>query len=191
MAGMSRKNTTGRRQVGAHHVYNRGRGRGAIFLDDRDRVEFIALVGRFALQFDRSIEIHAFCMMTTHFHMVVNQRSQAELSRFMACLMTAYVKYFNRRHGRSGPLFDGSFRARRLNTRREYRWAVAYVNDNHPSGLDYEYSSHTALVDPDQRPGWLKADSVLSEFGGTDRYLAYLGDRDLRKRLQTSFFDLG
>lgn len=187
---MTRRNIRHRHAPGAYHVYNRGRGRRAIFRDDKDRREFLSLVGRFARQFARMVHVHALCLMTTHYHLIVNQLEPGALSRFMASLMNAYAKYFNRRHGKDGSLFAGPYRARRLESPKQYRWAVGYVHDNHPSGPGYEFSTHTAFMDEDRRPGWLAAGAALRQFGGRGGYERFMDDRALRARLQSEFFDL-
>ena len=77
------------------------------------------------------------------------------MTRLMQSLMIAYVRYYNRKYGISGPLFAGAFRSRPLTTDKDLRWAIAYVHANHPSGPTYRYSSHNAYLDDHQRPGWL------------------------------------
>lgn len=187
---MPRKNSERRRLPGAYHVYNRGRRGRAAFRDNRDRAEFLTLISRMSRQYRGLVEVHSYCLMTTHFHLIVNQLEAGELERFMTSLMSAYVRYFNRRHGTAGSLFDGPYRARRLETRKAYRWAIAYVNDNHPTGPEYAYSGHAGFIDDTARPGWQHAAVSLAEFGGTRQYLDYLENRNARKRMQTAFFDL-
>jgi REP element-mobilizing transposase RayT len=175
---------------GEYHVYNRARGGRAAFVDDRDRREFIALLNRYSRQFAGLVEVHAYCLMTTHFHLIVSQLRPAELERFMTGLSSAYVRYSNRRHGTGGSLFDGPYRARRLTTRKDFRWSLAYVHDNHPTGREYEFSNHRAFLDADERPGWLRIEPALAQFGAIEHYQEFFADRNLRKQLQARFFDL-
>lgn len=160
-----------------------------MFRDDQDRRHFLSLVSRYALQFDGLVAVNAYCLMTTHFHLIVLQRKPGELARFMAALMAAYVRYFNRRHGQRGPLFAGPYRSRRLDTPKQFRWAVGYVHDNHTSGVEYRFASHRAWVDEAQRPAWLTVEPALRQFGDERGYTRYLATRDTRKSLQSEFFD--
>lgn len=186
---MPPKNTRDRNKLGAHHIYNRGRAGGVIFRDDADRREFLGLVARSAAMLDQRIEVIAFCLMGTHYHLVLWQRDQGALRSFMASVITAYVKYFNRRHGSRGPLFAGPFRARHLSTPKQFRWAIAYVHDNHPAGVNHRFSSHRAWIDEARRPPWLSVDPALRQFGGAIGYQRYLDNRSTRKSLQSEFFD--
>ena len=52
-----------------YHVINRGQRQEAIFDDDRDRERFLSCLGRMSSQF--GVRLHAYCLMTNHYHLVV------------------------------------------------------------------------------------------------------------------------
>lgn len=93
---------------GWYHVMSRGIERREVFADDRDRSHFVGLleecVGR------HGIRLHAYVLMSNHYHLLV-QTPNANLSRAVQWLNVAYVVWFNRRHGRVGPLMQGRFKA--------------------------------------------------------------------------------
>jgi len=94
--------------VGIYHVTTRGVARTAIFLDDDERRLFLRL---FAAEVDRhEWRCHAFCLMTTHYHLVV-ETELWRLSDGMHRLNGTYALSFNRRHHRSGHLFGERFAA--------------------------------------------------------------------------------
>lgn len=171
---MPRRNSRTRREPGAYHVYNRGRNRCLIFLDDKDRQHFVSLLGRFARMHEDHMAVVSYCPMGTHFHLILWQKAAGGLEAFMRSLITAYVKYFNNRHNLKGPLFSGPYRARRLDTRKAFKWAVVYVHDNHRDGVAHRFSSHAAFTDERQRPAWLAVDPALRIFGGTAAYSRYI-----------------
>jgi putative transposase len=171
---MPRRNSRSRRKPGAYHVYNRGRNRCLIFIDDKDRRHFVSLLGRFARLHSESMSVVCFCPMGTHFHLILWQKREGGLEAFMRSLLTAYAKYFNTHHNRQGPLFSGPYRARRLNTPKAFKWAVAYVHDNHRDGVAHPFSSHAAFIDEDRRPPWLEIEPALRVFGGTAEYCRYI-----------------
>lgn len=187
--GMPRRNSRDRSRVGAHHVYNRGTGGCLVFIDDADRREFLGLMARSARLLEGRIGVTAYCLMGTHFHLVLWQKDGAAMRCFMSSLMTAYVKYFNHRHGRTGPLFAGPFRSRHLPTSKQFKWVIGYVHDNHPSGVNHQFSSHRAYIDERHRPPWLTVESALRQFGDKRGYARYLANRDTRNSLQSEFFD--
>lgn len=170
---MPRKNSRDRRRPGPYHVYNRGRDGIRVFKDDLDRMEFLSLVARFSRQYEGRLDVHCYCLMTSHYHLIVTQRESGAMDSFMRSLGTAYTKHHHKRHGTKGPLYAGPFRRRRLNNPKDFKRAVIYVHDNHPTGLDYRFSSHTAWVDDDLRPTWLKVEPALRVYGGLDNYKAF------------------
>lgn len=109
---------------GLFHVYARGVPERPIFADDDDRRAFLALLDR-ATSHHR-IVVHAVCLMTTHYHALVEARC-TELSRCMQRLHSAYAVGFNRRHGRFGHLFAERFASRVVGDEAHLRDVCAYV----------------------------------------------------------------
>jgi putative transposase len=88
-----------------YHVVTRGDRREAIFLDDKDRLEYLEEGA------DRyGVLVHCYVLMGNHFHLVVTT-PKANLSKWMHQLKTAYTVYFNRRHRMVGHLFQGRFKS--------------------------------------------------------------------------------
>src|SRR2546423_7334566 len=91
-----------------YHVCARGNDRGDIFRTDADRARFVQLLEHSAQRFTG--EILCFVLMGNHFHLVVRTRCP-NLSRWMHWLIVSYSVYFNRRHHRSGHLFQGRYKS--------------------------------------------------------------------------------
>lgn len=92
-----------------HHVVQRGNNRQAIFVDDEDRRQFMQVL-REAAQANKVL-IHAYVLMGNHFHLLTTPETEAGLSTLMQALGRRYVAWFNRRHQRTGTLWDGRFKA--------------------------------------------------------------------------------
>jgi hypothetical protein len=105
----------------------------------------------------------------------------------MQRLLASYVRYYHRKYGGCGPLFDGPYRRKPITNLKQFRWTIAYVHDNHPTGLDYRYSSHRYYTSCDA-PKWLDHRAGLKLFGGLEGYNDYLAKRASRKRLDREFF---
>ncbi len=56
------------------------------------------------------VKIIAYCLMPTHFHLVTQQKNQRAISDFMLKLQNGYTQYFNDKHNRKGPLWEGRFK---------------------------------------------------------------------------------
>lgn len=163
-----------------YHIYNRGVEKRDIFLDNSDKDRFHNLfflsngtqpvVSRTSKskslseinRGDPLIAIGAYCFMPNHFHILVKEIKEKGLSNFMEKLITAYAKYFNKKHDRVGPLFQSRFKARHIDRDEYLKYLFAYIHLNpvkliepkwKEKGIqnskkaqrfirDYKYSSH-------------------------------------------------
>jgi putative transposase len=91
-----------------YHVTSRGSERGAIFLDEKDRIRFLDSLKESIERF--KVEVHCYVLMNNHFHFLL-RTLEANLSRFMQRFNTAYTTYYNLRHHRAGHLYQGRFKA--------------------------------------------------------------------------------
>lgn len=178
-------------QFGWFHVTNRGVDRQDIFVDDIDRDRFVEFTVEAAARFD--IEIHAFCLMSNHFHVIVNC-VDGSLSDFMQRLQRRYVEHYNHRVGRVGHLFGGRFRSTAL-SEDESRWdpdsgwnetlevAGRYVHRNLLDAMTLEkarrtrFSSYGYYLGLRATPMWLRTDLLLAGHNDDRRALASFTER--------------
>ena len=92
-----------------YHVMNRGHNRERIFGDDDDRRHFLGLLARYRERF--GLRLYHYCLMTNHFHVLVQLERPADLSRWLSGMLRAYVHYFNRRYRFVGHLWQGRFKS--------------------------------------------------------------------------------
>jgi REP element-mobilizing transposase RayT len=97
---------------------NRGIDRGAIFSDPRSYEHLVALLAETVERFQ--FRVHAYCLMSNHYHALI-QTPEANLSQGMQWLGVSYSSWFNARHDRVGPLFQGRFKSVPV---QEGKWAV-------------------------------------------------------------------
>ena len=112
---------------GFYHIVTRGVAGSPIVMDDEDRRSFLALLRR--TQARHSWRLHAFCLMTTHVHLVV-ETPKPNLSRGMQRLLSAHAQEFNRRWNRFGHLFADRFSARLIEDEEYFFEVCRYVFDN-------------------------------------------------------------
>ena len=126
---------------------------------------FLALLGKAVKRFNWSLT--AFVLMTNHFHLVV-QTAEANLSRGMHWLNTAYVVWFNRTHQRSGHLYGGRFKAFLIEKETYFTEVLRYVVLNPVRAMmverpeDYRWSSYGATAGLVEAPEWLDVEQALS-----------------------------
>lgn len=91
------------------HIVQRATDRNACFRSDADRSTYLAILGYVARE--EACRIHAYCLMTNHVHLLVTPTEAAGCSALMKRLSQRYSYYFNRRHGRTGHLWESRFRS--------------------------------------------------------------------------------
>jgi len=92
----------------AHFIIQRGHSGTVVFADDIDRAAYRAAL-REATAAER-VQVHAYALLPTEVQLLATPAEPAALSRLMQALGRRYVAAHNRRHGRSGTLWDGRFR---------------------------------------------------------------------------------
>lgn len=101
----------------------------------------------------------AYCIMPTHFHLLVEQRTQNGISEFSRLSLESYTHFFNKKSRRKGPLWQSRFESRKVETDEDLLHMTRYIHLNPASaGLvkrpeDWEFSSyHEYLRSPKTPP---------------------------------------
>jgi putative transposase len=153
------------------HVIQRGNNRVPIFGSSNDFEQFLELLRRSARNF--CVTLHAFVLMTTHYHLIVTPTSVAGLPKMMKALDGGYVRYFNKRHERIGTLWNGRYRGLPLEDERYWLTCLRYIEQNPVrAGMvqaphDYQWSSHSAHAFG-RWPTWLTPHTVYQSLGRDD-----------------------
>ena len=112
---------------GTYHVGTRGVDGTPIFRVDDDRRAFLRLLAEVVQRNDWLV--HAFCLMTNHYHLVV-EALREQLSDGFHRLNGVYAQSFNRRYDRRGHLFGDRFWSGLIEDEDELRTTCTYVLAN-------------------------------------------------------------
>jgi putative transposase len=129
-----------------HHVIQRGNNRQPIFSTAADYRLLLDLIDENAKKFD--VAIHAYVLMSNHFHLLVTPQTQDGLPQMMQAVGRRYVRYFNDIQGRTGTLWEGRYKSTLIQTDRYLMTCMAYIDLNPVrAGMvaqtrDYLWSSH-------------------------------------------------
>ncbi|OGY41516.1 MAG: hypothetical protein A2Y67_00480 [Candidatus Buchananbacteria bacterium RBG_13_39_9] len=97
---------------------------------------------------ERIVDFIAYCLNPNHFHFILRQVVDEGISKFMHKLSLGYTCYFNLKNNRSGSLFQGKFKAVKIDSDEHLLWVTAYVNGNAqihgliPDAADYKWCSY-------------------------------------------------
>ena len=137
-----------------YHVRSRGNDRGDIFLDGVDRRYYLDLLCGAISAF--RLKIYAYVLMSNHIHLFL-KTLLPNISEAMYRLSLDYSLYFNKRHGKTGHLFESRFKSKLVQEDRYFMALLRYLHMNPvkagivSSPEKYEWSSHRAyLADTDR-----------------------------------------
>lgn len=139
------------------------------------------------------VEILSFCLMPTHFHFLLKQEKEEGIYNFIRQFTDSYTRYFNIRHKRRGPLFEGRFKAIKVETGTQLLQISRYIHLNPYSAkliksrerlLTYQYSSLPEYVKETENEMCQK-DMILSQFKSKKSYTDFVLDQaDYQRTLE-------
>jgi len=182
---------------GYYHIYNRGHDERIVFLDDQDYKVFLRLLKlsltpkneienadliRITNRAD-SVELISYCLMPNHFHLLLKQIEKTGMENFMRGIMTAYVKYFNKKYERMGSLFQGRYKAISIEKDEYLTHLSRYIHMNpvkiNPILEEYPYSSYKYYLNGNN-PKWLKSKFIMDFFSEDPKeYKKFIEDKKI------------
>jgi len=175
-----------------YHIYNRGVDKREIFIDKNDYSRFIDEVKEFnteksvgslyELSFERKkgsehsqfgglasklVEIIAYNLNPNHFHLILKQKIDRGIEKFMQKIGTGYTGYFNEKVHRNGSLFQGPFKSVHIDNNEYLLYLSAYVNLNdkiHKIEDSLGFSSLKEYTQEDSE-GTCEKSIILEQFG--------------------------
>ncbi|MBI2028109.1 MAG: transposase [Candidatus Levybacteria bacterium] len=179
-----------------YHIYNRGVEKRNIFINKRDYQQFLltmdfyhktplpAKLSDFKRGIEKAkkienqidlVEIYSYCLMPNHFHFLLKQNVDDGITNFLRKFANSYTRYFNTKHERIGPLFQGTFKAKIIEND-EYLLQVSKYIHRNPLKLSNSnlrsYSSYKYYLHEDEHP-FCNTEFILSYFSKTNPNLSY------------------
>lgn len=178
-----------------YHIYNRGNSKQIIFKDTEDYAHFVKLlylcnstrsityrdISRNTYEFNREetlVFVGAYCLMTNHFHLLIKEKIENGISKFMQKISTAYSMYFNKKYKRTGGLFEGKFKSQHINIDRYLKYIFSYIHLN-----------PVKFIEPEWKKAGIKDIKSTIEYLKNYQYSSYL-DYSGEKRLRSKILDM-
>ena len=194
-----------------YHVINRGNASQPIFLDKKDYERAFETISYYQnihvpvrysfflrLPFSEkekilnklrdarefSVEIICFCLMPNHIHLLLKQLQNNGISSFMSNFSNSYTRYFNTKNKKFGHLFQGKFKAVRIETDEQLLHVSRYIHLNPYTSYvikslkeleKYSYSSLSEYLDLTQKDFCSKK-LIIGQFKTSSSYSKFIFD---------------
>lgn len=138
------------------HVVQRGNNRLPCFLDDGDRQRYLHCLREALLRF--GCRLHAYVLMNNHVHLLLTPEEPGAVSRLMHTFARNYAGLFNGRHGRTGTLWEGRYKACLVDSGEYFLACSRYIELNPVRAWmvarpqDHPWSSHAANASGNLEP---------------------------------------
>jgi len=149
-----------------YHVFNRGNNKQPIFFEKDNYLYLLKLLE--SNQIKHSIQIIAYCLMPNHYHFLLRQESNIQISNFLKSTFQSYAQAINQRYKRSGHLFEGKPKAKLIDNDAYLLHICRYIHlnpvvSNIVSDIEeWEYSNYLEFIS--KRNGKLFEPAFLETF---------------------------
>ncbi len=194
-----------------YHIYNRGVDKRKVFLKNTDYLYFIhdlfelnnikkdpnnsryfknnqmmkmMKVRPSSLKRELLVEVLGFCLMPNHYHLILKQKSEGGISKFMQKVGTGHTMYFNKEYKRDGSLFQSKFKAIPVDSDPYLIHLLNYIHFNplklsgiSSSNLEkYRWSSFPDYIGNKNFPSVTSRDFLLEFYGSEEKYKKEAGE---------------
>jgi len=193
-----------------YHIFNRGVDKREIFSDRYDYVRFLESLklfnrvetigsiyefnyqpkrnketgppigGPVSIETDALVEIVVYALLPNHFHLLLEQKKENGISEFMKKLGGGYTGFYNKKHKRSGSLFQGSFKSVYIDSESYLNYLSAYINANPQiHGIEiadkYNWSSYQNYLNI-KNEALCNKEIILKDFIDIQKYKEYVNE---------------
>lgn len=197
-----------------YHIYNRSIAGFKIYNNDSDFQRFADLLGYYCFSDppikyseykrlnsesqknmvfslstnDKLVSFVCFCIMPTHFHILLRQNVEDGITRFIGLIENSYSRYFNLVHKRKGPLWESRFQAVHVATDVQLLHLTRYIHLNPVSaGIinkpeEWKYSSYFEFLNMENPNNLCKFNDLIDM--KSKQYQKFVNDRkDYQRQL--------
>ena len=201
-----------------YHIFNRGIARQPVFFSKRDYERllltfsyyrfieppfklsrFLTLPKDMQRQILKGLDMHpktyvdiiCFVLMPNHFHLLLKQTSESGITKFMSKSINSFTRYINTKQERVGDLFQGVFKAVRIETNEQLLHVSRYIHINPVVShvvkdkdlLGYQWSSLPNYIY--ETSSFVNKSVILDQFSRKASYKDFILDHvDYGKKLE-------
>ncbi|HLB95653.1 MAG TPA: transposase [Patescibacteria group bacterium] len=94
------------------------------------KVDLNIFLERTVREKEKIVQIIAYCLMPTHIHLILKQLVDEGISKYYGNILNSYSRYFNTKHDRKGPLWEGKFKNVLVDTDEQLLHLTRYLHLN-------------------------------------------------------------
>lgn len=138
------------------------------------------------------VDIVCYCLMPNHFHFLLRQNKENGIAKFISNFTNSYTRYFNTKNERRGPLFQGKFKAVRIETNEQLLHLSRYIHLNPYTSFlvkglgEIETYSFSSLGEYLEKEGsnFCQKEIILDNFKNKHSYREFVFDQaDYQRKL--------
>lgn len=175
-----------------YHIYNRGNNGIDVFLETENYYHFLRLYAKYIAPI---ADTYAWCLLKNHFHFLVRIKEKEEIVvsdltynttekpkviepyRQFSHFFNAYTQAINKRHNRTGSLFEKNYQRKLVSSEAYFQQLIFYIHNNpvHHGLVTqmslYPWSSYDSMVS--ETPTLVKKKEVITLFGDREHFVNY------------------
>ena len=131
------------------HIIARGNDKQDLFIDKGDYKMYLQLLN--AAKSEHGLKIYNYCLMNNHVHLLVSPSVDGAMAKVMERVTKQYAKYFNKKYGRKGHVFEGRYKSLIIQNEAYFAACMRYIDMNPvkaklaKSPQDFRWSGFAAL----------------------------------------------
>ena len=141
-------------ETGLYHILFRGVNKQHIFEEAEDYEKLKAIL--ISLKKEMGYKIYAYCFMSNHVHILLEEKSTGDISQIMKRLLTKYARWYNIKYKRSGALIANRYKSKPVEVDEYFLGLIRYIHQNpKKAGIvteinEYEWSSYNEYINEEQ-----------------------------------------
>ena len=169
-----------------YHIFNRGINHQNIFFSEENNKFCLRLIKKYSKKY--SVTVIAYCLMPNHYHFLLRQDDDFQISQFMRTLFNSYVQAVNKMIGRSGSLFEGRFKHVLVDNHEYLVHLIRYIHFNPVEAriitepVKYIFSNYLEWIG--ERNGTIvDREFITDSFPDTSDYKKFATEYQIEKQL--------
>lgn len=127
------------------------------------------------------VDIVCFCLMPTHIHLLLKERRDGNITKYLHRILVSHSKYINIKYERRGHLFESKFNSKHIDTNDYLLILSSYIHKN-PKDISnwknkeytYPWSSYQDFIGTNRWNHLLSKNIIIEQFENKKEYKKFV-----------------